>query len=152
MQQYKPEFQDQSWCHRHNLDIALRHFIRHRSIDTVFGIAKKLFESSIVNSNDGEATLHRNSFRGRFDAGEHRVGTVRIGLISTESSLYTTLNREPGLKPGNPYFCSSSHSRRLPFCVWSFIGLLLISISLYWVIKIKSVSYTHLTLPTKRIV
>ena len=33
-----------------------------------------------MNSNDGEATLRRDSFRGRFDAGEHRVGTVRIGL------------------------------------------------------------------------
>ena len=33
-----------------------------------------------MNSNDREATLRRDSFRGRFDAGEHRVGTVRIGL------------------------------------------------------------------------
>ena len=33
-----------------------------------------------MNADDGEATFRRNAFRGRFDAGEHRVGTVRIGF------------------------------------------------------------------------
>ena len=46
-----------------------------------------------MNADDGEATLRRNAFRGRFDAGEHRVGTVRIGFDFNR--IFVVHNVEP---------------------------------------------------------
>ena len=75
----KLEFQGQSWCH-HDFDVAFWHFIRYRSIYAILSIAKKLFETRIVNTDDGKLTIFRNSLRGFLDSREHRVGTIRIRL------------------------------------------------------------------------
>ena len=66
------------WLRRHYFDVTFRHFVVERSIDTIFGITEERLKTRIVNTDNREATLSRDTLRCSFDTSEHCVSAIRI--------------------------------------------------------------------------